>query len=85
LEGQVPVFILPRNRLAHLYPQALGSVFSTYNSQEYGGGIQTRLHAGIKVKVKIKVRVTLQLAVYHQSVRLGIKPLETHDQRFSFN
>jgi hypothetical protein len=30
------------------------------------------------------VKVTLQLAVYRQSVCLGIKPLETHDQRFFF-
>jgi hypothetical protein len=28
-----------------------------------------------------KVKVTLRLAVYRQSVRLGDKPLETHDQR----
>jgi hypothetical protein len=28
------------------------------------------------------VRVTLRLAVYSQSVRLGDKPLETHDQQF---
>jgi hypothetical protein len=34
---------------------------------------------------KIKVRATLRLAVYRQSVRIGVKPLETHDQRpFSF-
>jgi hypothetical protein len=47
LEGQVPVFISPRNRVAHLYPQALGSFFVTfYDSQGYGGGIWTRLHAG---------------------------------------
>jgi hypothetical protein len=30
--------------------------------------------------VRVKIRVTLQLAVYRQSVRLGDKPLETHDQ-----
>jgi hypothetical protein len=30
----------------------------------------------------IKVRVTLRLAVYRQSVRLGVRPLQTHDQRF---
>jgi hypothetical protein len=30
-------------------------------------------------KLKVKVRVTLGLAVYRQSVRLGVKPLETHD------
>jgi hypothetical protein len=45
LEGQVPVFISPRNRVAQLYPQALGSLFiASYNSQGYGGGIRTRLY-----------------------------------------
>jgi hypothetical protein len=29
LEGQVPVFISPRNRVARLYPQALASLFIT--------------------------------------------------------
>jgi hypothetical protein len=29
---------------------------------------------------RVRVRVTLRLAVYPQSVRLGAKPLETHDQ-----
>jgi hypothetical protein len=28
LEGQVPVFISPRNRVGQLYPQALGSLFA---------------------------------------------------------
>jgi hypothetical protein len=47
LEGQVPVFIYPRNRVAELYPQALGSLFiSSHNSQGYGGGIRSRLHVG---------------------------------------
>jgi hypothetical protein len=32
----------------------------------------------------VKVRVTLRLAVYCQSVCLGIKHLETHNQRFFF-
>jgi hypothetical protein len=31
-----------------------------------------------------RVRVTLRLALYRQSVRLGDKPLETHDQQFFF-
>jgi hypothetical protein len=45
LEGQVPVIIFPR--VAQLYPQALGSLFITsYDSQGYGGGFRTRLHAG---------------------------------------
>jgi hypothetical protein len=48
LEGQVPVFISPRNTVARLYPQALGSLFVTsYDSQGYGGGIRTRLHTGV--------------------------------------
>jgi hypothetical protein len=42
LEGQVPIFISPRNRAAQLYPQALGSLFVTpYNSQGCGGGFWT--------------------------------------------
>jgi hypothetical protein len=36
LEGQVPVFTSPRNRVAWLYPQALGSLFVvSYDSQGY--------------------------------------------------
>jgi hypothetical protein len=47
LEGQVPVFISPRNRVAQLYPRSLGSFFfSSYDSQGSGGGILTRLHTG---------------------------------------
>jgi hypothetical protein len=32
LEGQVTTFISPRNRVAQLYPQALGYLFVTYDS-----------------------------------------------------
>jgi hypothetical protein len=47
LEGQVPVFISPRNRASRLYPQALGSLFvDSYDSQGYGGGTRTRLRMG---------------------------------------
>jgi hypothetical protein len=47
LEGQVPIFISPRKRVAQLYPRALGSLSVTsYESQGYGGGILTRLHTG---------------------------------------
>jgi hypothetical protein len=43
--GQFPVFIAPRNRVAQLYPQALGSLFiASYDSQGCGGSIRTRLH-----------------------------------------
>jgi hypothetical protein len=33
------------------------------------------------LNVKVKVKVTLRLVVYHLSVRFGVKPFETHDQR----
>jgi hypothetical protein len=35
---------------------------------------------GTKLHPQAKVKVTLRLTVYRQSVRLGDKPLETHDQ-----
>jgi hypothetical protein len=35
-------------------------------------------------EVEVKVKVTLRLAAYRQTVRLGVKPLETHDQRLFF-
>jgi hypothetical protein len=43
--GQVPIFISTRNRVAQLYPQALGSFFVTsYDLQGYGGGIRPHHH-----------------------------------------
>jgi hypothetical protein len=48
LEGQVTVFISPRNRVAQIYPRALGSLsVVSYDSQGYGGGILIRLHMGM--------------------------------------
>jgi hypothetical protein len=47
LEGQVPVFMSPRNRVAQLFPWALGSLYVVfYDTRGYGGGILTRLHKG---------------------------------------
>jgi hypothetical protein len=47
MEGQFPLFTSPRNRLARLYPHVLESLFfASYESQDYGGGIRTRLHTG---------------------------------------
>jgi hypothetical protein len=34
-----------------------------------------------EINVRVRVRVTIRLAVHRQSVRLGAKPLETHDQQ----
>jgi hypothetical protein len=45
LEGQVPVFISPRNRAAQLYPQALGFLFVA-SSRGYGvSKFKFQLHA----------------------------------------
>jgi hypothetical protein len=45
LEGQVPVFISPQNRVVQLYLRTLGSLFvASYDSQGYGGGILTFFH-----------------------------------------
>jgi hypothetical protein len=47
LEGQIPVFISRRNRVAQLYPWALGFLFvASFDSHISGRGILTRLHTG---------------------------------------
>jgi hypothetical protein len=44
LEDQVSVFMSPSDRVAQLYPQAVGSIFvAYYDSQGCGGGILTPL------------------------------------------
>jgi hypothetical protein len=49
LEGQIPVFISSRIRVARLYTQALSSLFvAFYDLQSYGGGIRTRVHMGAR-------------------------------------
>jgi hypothetical protein len=54
LEGQVRVFISHRNRVAQLYPQALGSLFvASYDSQDYGGCIRTHLHTTYQSQIHI--------------------------------
>jgi hypothetical protein len=47
LEGQVPVFVSLRERVAQLYFQALGSLFvASYDWRGYGGSIRPRLSTG---------------------------------------
>jgi hypothetical protein len=44
-EGQIPVFISPKNRVVRLYPQALVSLFvASCDSQGYSGSIRPRLN-----------------------------------------
>jgi hypothetical protein len=57
LEGQIPVFISPRNRVVQFYPAALSSLFiASYDSQVYDGGIRTRLHtAGTDHPLRLRI------------------------------
>jgi hypothetical protein len=88
LEGQVLLFMSPRNGVVQLYRQTLGSLFVFSYDYDYGGGIRTRLHARlfhsfrVRIRASVGVRVTLRLAVYRQSLRLGAKPLEYHNHIF---
>jgi hypothetical protein len=48
LESQVPIFISPRNRVAQLYRQALGSLLSPLTTRRsYSGGILSCLQTGL--------------------------------------
>jgi hypothetical protein len=47
LEGQIPVFISPKNRVVQLYPQVFGCLFvASCDSQGYSGCIQVCLQVG---------------------------------------
>jgi hypothetical protein len=73
LESQVPVFICPRNRVAQLYPQALGTLFvSSLDSQGYGGGIRTRRHTAPSVQsTQLWYQRTMRFLVLHVSAYCG--------------
>jgi hypothetical protein len=62
LESQVLVFVSPRNRVARLYLQALGSFFvASYDSHGYGGGIRHRLHMGVRFSVTLVINLSYLL------------------------
>jgi hypothetical protein len=71
-----PLFIPFRNKVAQLYPRALGSLYvPSYDSQGYDGSILTRLHMGFP-RLEFEVEVTLRLTVSQlvsQSVCLGVE------------
>jgi hypothetical protein len=54
------------------------------NNVDSSASVLMSLPSGDCVEL-LRVTVTLRLAVYRQSVRLGAKPLEPHDQRFFFS
>jgi hypothetical protein len=58
----------PKNRVAQLYPQALGSLFNaSYDSQGYGGAIRTRLHAGLQgTTLRSKLKYDVNFEDIHQ-------------------
>jgi hypothetical protein len=71
------------------FPQPGRPSLRVYILQEQGSSLPTTRMAmaeafDANVKVKGKVKFTLRLAVYRQTVCLGVKPLETHDQRSVF-
>jgi hypothetical protein len=58
MDGQVPVFISPRNRVAQLYSRTLGSLYVAFDdSQGYGGGILTRIQRYIALILKSSVNM----------------------------
>jgi hypothetical protein len=58
-----------------------GSLVSNHTFLTLRLCLHSRSRPGISLFIKVEVKFTLRLAVYCQSVCLGVKPLETHDQR----
>jgi hypothetical protein len=62
LEGQVPVFISPRDTVVQLYSRPLSSLFlASYNSQGYVEGTLTRLNAGMQLTPVCSTRLVSSL------------------------
>jgi hypothetical protein len=76
-----PVFISPRNRVAQLYPEELGSLFvASYDSQGCAGGIRTPPPPPHVLRMnESELLYDWRLTA---SIHLGTKPPETHDQYF---
>jgi hypothetical protein len=61
---------------------------SPYPTPQPGGSLRlglsrtTLLRSRMIIRVRVRVRVALRLAVYRQSVRLGVKPPLVHHQNF---
>jgi hypothetical protein len=69
------------------YSQAMSTRSPCKVSSERSKNVGNVVNRGKKVSQLgiARVKVTLRLAVYRQSVRLGDKPLETHDTVILFS
>jgi hypothetical protein len=83
---QVPVFISPRNSEGGSYTHRPRVSFSLppTSRRTTVEVLQPASIRGWPGWVSESESVTSRLAVYRPSVRLGVKPLETHDQTFFF-
>jgi hypothetical protein len=82
LEGQVPVFISPKNRVAQIYSRALGSLFSPLMTRR--AKVEVFYLASTQDKGQVEVEVNLQPTV-SRPVCLGAGiPSGSHDW-ISFN
>jgi hypothetical protein len=71
MEGQIPVFIYPRNRVAQLHPEALGSfLVASCDSQGYGGMYSTSPPHGIGSRAWFSGKVSFDnvKAVYRSAM-----------------
>jgi hypothetical protein len=78
--------ILPTDLNSHFKP-FMRSSFLAISSQSPPTAISRTRPNSLPTNVlycAVLLKVNLRLALYRQSVRLGVKPLETHDQRFFF-
>jgi hypothetical protein len=76
LEGQVPVFIYPRNRVAQLYPWELSSLFvASYDSRGYGGDVLIHLQSGT-TWTELKLKLIYDRQSVGQSVLVSDPHLE---------
>jgi hypothetical protein len=87
LEGQAPIFIYPRNRVAQLYPHALGSLFFAITTHRATVEVfePASARGPVRQRLEREIRLTLRLAVYRKSVRLGAEPLKIHGQIFFYH
>jgi hypothetical protein len=74
-----------KTRSLYLYPPRTGRL--GYNLRHwvlFSSPPRTLSTTEEVVRVRFRVRITSRLAIYRQSVRLGVKHLETHDHRSFF-